>query len=227
MLKWILAFAFVNLNFANASEGGGATGADDGGQGVICLQFSRIGRMVNTIESLDLFEMRAISGKMRGPSPNIMYNPTDRSEEVFKLLQRRKCLVSEILGTDHQLLQYFEAASGMKPVIVEDPPLPTNDSGDLQIKLPGSCEVVQIASRSRASKVVKIHTDFAYMEDIDIAAVLMHEALHGFFTEKRSNLVVRQAVGYIFADRKFQLRNQDVFLELISTKRPVDPKRFR
>jgi hypothetical protein len=229
MLKLLVLSLFLLLNLDNAfAGGGGATGADDGGQGVICVHFSRNGgRFVNTLQSLDLFEMRAISGEMKKVWAHIDYNQPYREDEIRELLEEGRETVSRILGNAHPLIGFFNRAIQLKPMLTNEPPGLTNDFGKIQTKIHGDCFVVQVASRSRKSKIVKLHTDFAYMPDIDVAAILLHETLHEYFTEKDSNLVVRQTVGFIFADREFQIRNRDLFIELINTKTAIDPKRFK
>ncbi len=227
-----ISLLLITALSCSAFAGGEGSGADDGGQGVVCAVFTNRQPDHFTVETLDLYEARSLYGPFWAfPKPQWDYDIAPGKRKLaYRLLDRKIEFVSSLLKQSHTFVRMAENASNLRPVEIEFPGelLPTQDSGRLNTKLRSGCEIVQLAVRSRTSNIIRLDMDYArVLLPIDLAAIFLHEALHEYFDEKKSNLVVRQAVMYVLASREFQMRNRDVFVELVETKRAVDPRRFR
>jgi hypothetical protein len=212
----------------SVAKGGGSTSGDDGGQGVVCESIRPDAiRYSITVETLDLHEFSFLYESVRGhPSyyesiPALGWQP----EHAERILISAKKRIQDLIGP-HGILDYFDKAQNLYPIISYDPLGPTHDSGKVFLRDPGKCTVVQLGVRKGSQ--VFLDNDYGQMlGDRDVAAILLHETLHEYFHDHGANLVVRQAVGFIFSTREFQERNKAVFLNLINSKRAVDPKSFQ
>jgi hypothetical protein len=220
MMKILILVSLLISQFALA--GGEGTSADDGGQAVFCKNIGR--NRDQFVKTLDLFEARALYGSGWGREHHFtgfLHGSWIREPAVNRILGHLKLKLMKRIGADHEILKYFEIARTFTPVI-SDEVAETNDIGQLQVQIPYNCKVVQLAVRRRFSNEILIHNDFAQaLGNTDVAAILLHEALHGYFNDQGSNLVVRQAIGYIFASSEFQKRNIVAFNQLLKTKQPV------
>jgi hypothetical protein len=220
-----LAFVFFAQN---SFAGGEGTTVGDGGQGILCDRYSaHSNSFVETVELLDFYEARRLyRSAWREPTlDKTIFVNWSYSRSACRILGERKKSVN-FISIDTAFLNKFDEACSLE-LTTSFKELPfTEDTGPLLTPLERQCEVVQLAVHSRSGKVYLNRSYAELLDDQHVAALLLHEVLHGYFTEKESNLVVRQVIAYVFADRKFQSRNRRAFLELLQSRKAVEPSRF-
>jgi hypothetical protein len=226
----IFVISFL-LSFSAFARGGGGASGDDGGQGVLCWRRSGLEVPYDyTVQTLDLYEARALFGRDWGfPKVSANLNPDNYSTpNPNSVLKEKRNRLALILGPTHPFLSMFDRAKVIKLDVSDDDLPVTRDEGSLQTQLLRNCELVQLGVHRELDNSVVINSDYSqFLNEWDIAALVLHEALHSYFVHKKSNLVVRQAIGYIFGTREFQVRNAEIFREMLRTGQSVDPKRFR
>jgi hypothetical protein len=215
--------------------GGGSTTGEDGGHGVLChvrtpLYEDPYAFRDYSLETLDLFEARSKFKAMRLKKDKQL---------VFDLPQREVSIqVCKVLDSRfHNLMKFSKNISVMGTVFHEacemrfswaDIEL-THDHGLVQTKIPRYCKLVQLGVTKRKDSERKVILDrdlTEWLEVEQLAALALHESLHGYFDETRSTLAVRQMVMFAFANQKFLRANVNLLEQLIDQRKPIDPLTF-
>lgn len=200
---------FVLLLFlsVNAFAHGGSGTIGDGGHGVKCSDGS--------VQLLDLFEARSSFASS--------WSKKVDSKNYQQILEEKKHRLASILQ-DEPILAAFDKAIRTKIRIEPSKFKTTVDYRPLQVEIPANCKIVQIGFHRWIKNFGAIIFDELYLNGLsqeDLAALLLHEQLHGYFTDTNKTLIVRQLIGYIFADEEFQSRNKDAFLNAIFYETPA------
>jgi hypothetical protein len=193
-----LALMLASTAFAN---GGGVTG-EDGGHGVLCQARSQhLGSQYDyTLEVLDLFEARRQKpGSHPHVIPNFVYG-SFRANMVCRILEIKQKLLSK-RGMTQKIARAFDQACELayKIEIVDDA-IPTHDAGAVLTEIPRHCKIVQLANRVETVRGERFYLDreySGYLNEIDVAALLLHESLHKYSTAPTTR-PIRKFVGSVF-----------------------------
>jgi hypothetical protein len=105
----------------------------------------------------------------------------------------------------------------------------TNDHRLDRSSLPRRCEVVQIGInvRTKNHREIKLSRDHLEWLTVDqLAALALHENLHGYFDEGLSTLAVRQMVMFAFSKHSFLKSNTGPLNQLIELRKPINQSRI-
>lgn len=226
--------SFLIIVFSIVVQAQGSTGADDGGNGVICrnaYESARSDVRFNyTVEFLDLYESRRLfRSKPRVErlkfgaetlTPGAQY-------EVCAVLRSRAFAMRDFINQYPELTDVFDKSCVLaKNVKLRDKLSETRGYGEIMWPVSKDCRIIQLASRN-SNSVVNIHEGYAeYLSTTDMAALLLHESLHEVFENQTSNLAVRQMVMFVFAPKRFRELNWHLAEELLRARQPVSTGRW-
>ena len=215
MLKVVFGFLlFTSVSFAE----GGATTAGDGGQGVICKakNFSSRNQIgySHTVELLDLFEARR---QFSDESWSFSNSVVGRQDFYFRNFKNSVCKILSSkqrrlkrLGYQADTLKAFEEACDLADRMRFKSKIPiTADFGQVAVPLPSNCQIFQLGYRVKVNghDEVWINETLAqYLNESELAAILLHEALHPYLNESNLNSGVRKFVALAFAPHKLQVK---------------------
>ncbi len=211
----------------------GTTTAEDGGHGVLCSGVYRGSDDRNLtpfkLELLDFYEARNAYGAMPRDRGHLVLSLADvrnLNSHVCVVLRNRMRRMERILGQSTEVANAFRSACGLAYRVkwvgtIES----TQDQGNLAIKLPKNCEIVQIGKRHNG-RVILNDQMLPGMTVNDIGGLLLHESSHPYFDGNKSTLAVRQFVMFAFARESFLRKNRHLLEQLIQTRRPIEPARF-
>jgi hypothetical protein len=192
--------------FSLTALAAGGAGAGDGGHAIICEEGIQGGPLANyTVNLLDLLELKLINKKFHGskyPLPTAHSDWEIPRKQICGILAVQKAKASSVPELDQRLLSAFDKACELAHSAQQDYNIPrTYDHGPLRHKLPWNCELIQVAIRqkSNAGEVVKVNPDYAqYLDDQELAALLLHEALH-WYIDDENTLRIREYVSFVFS----------------------------
>jgi hypothetical protein len=200
----------------------GSTSVVGGGQGVSCR--SGLG---SDLEVLDLFEARERYGSLSwdriDSTFDVEYYVNGRSEKrICEVLQTAKLQTQKYLSLDQDVSLAFDRACSLSARVKFSNELVfTRDAGET-VPILSDCRFVQFGNYQNGEvtirKSLNLHT-------IDVAAFLLHEALHPVFAGP-TTVAIRQFVMFALADESFQRENYIPAQEIVRTKLPVNPNRF-
>ncbi len=235
-MKLKLTLVLLTLLFVSpAFSDGGATTGEDGGHGVLCrIRTSQVeSREVfrdYSLETLDLFEARTKYHALRSYRSQSLVFELSRNEtqtRVCHILSARLKRLKKFASEVSVLSDAFSLACGMRFSLEEI--TTTHDHGQIHAKLPRYCKVVQIGLTKwvGGSREVVLSRDLKEWLNVhQLAALVLHESLHGYFVRSHSTLAVRQMVMFAFAKGEFLKANASLLSELVDQRKPIDPAKI-
>jgi hypothetical protein len=224
---------FASCFFPVMAHAQGSTGAGDGGTGVFCPggrdDMRSSAWFENRLETLDLYESRRMFQSMpKIDRLQLRDNALDINTqvEICHILRAREFAVQDLEKDFPELRGVFKEACELTSSVTLGDQLPSvKGIGELMWPIEKGCKVVQVAARS--GSLVILQRDYAeYLPTTDLAALLLHESLHGIFKFQSSSLAVRQLNLIVFAPKYFRERNLDLAREILRTRQPVAKSRF-
>jgi hypothetical protein len=213
------AMCFSSTAFAFA----GGTGVSDGGHGVVCGTDAH--KTVQLLDSLEAQTQNGISKAQLEQSVGPYGGPfIQRFEAASEIILGR---AAEALGAEHpfvgNLREQLRLIETVYPVsmLIFSEVRQTYDYGQLQVKVDPTCAIVQLAVRTEGRATTQLVTNVEYwskLSEFDQYALLVHEALHAWFTPEVSTSAVRQANAFLLSTPEFRSQYRDVFKALVETK---------
>jgi hypothetical protein len=224
MIKALL----VTLLFPACVFAQGSTTVGDGGKGVVCKQSFAGKKAVQyyryNLQLLDLYEGRHYHSQILHDEPivGIDWLKTETANRVCQILNSSHRRLQKLQLTNAELDQAFEQACSLSLSVRIKLDIPrTEDHGRIAAPLPKYCKIVQLGYRLPNGEIWIARNESEYLSHLDLAALLLHEALHPVFKQKSEKLALRQFVMFSFARPAFQKRNTDLASVLLSQRRQV------
>jgi hypothetical protein len=231
---FILSVLIAQFAFA----GDGSTSVKDGGHGILCrkpnLSFHPAGSAFEyNLDLLDFFEGPSLFARFNDQASEI----TDETigskyfaSNVCNELLSRKRQVEKYLKRSRISNAFSEACRLASTAKFQRHLAETEDFGPALKRPQMHCKLVQIAVRSLNKGVEQVLIDDSLASMLtfsESAALLLHEALHKYFSPEENTQAVRQTVVYIFAEGGYQKQNRELISRVIQTGLPASPTEFR
>ena len=177
----MIGFLISITSITAVAKEGGVT-VEGGGHGVACVRKIAFGQTV-TVELLDMYEYRRINNiRLRAHDEDSVDASWTVPARICRLLMEKKVEAIRKYGSSASVLQAFDKACKLVDLVRREEFIrDTFDWGSLRVPLEKECQLIQIANRSVGSsgEIVRIdHTAAQYLTHVDLAALLLHEALH-------------------------------------------------
>lgn len=224
MIKFVLTLLFVPaMAFA---QGSGSVG--DGGGGVACKN-SGAGEASHykyTIRFLDFYELGGYHNQnQRDQIVGTDWLSPETTKSVRGYLLRAMSKTMKVLSLNVQMRSAFDVAYYLAEEVRIVPTIPRADNFvPKSMKLPSHCRFIQLGYRY-GDQILVARNESEYLNHMDLAGLLLHEALHSVFEGAEAKPALRQFVGFAFANPEFQKRNAKQATQLLSTHRPVQFKK--
>lgn len=218
-MKIQISFLTLMMLTFSVYAGAGANGSG-GGMGVVC---KNLDGTIKSVELLDLWEARVIYSRNPIPSNDSVEDQIENHLQNFKnSIYAAEMCVGNGGGHDYcdgvqgpealyQMLK-FETDRFLAPNLPQVRRLKgaklkkTNDS--FEVVTPSNCEIEQLVRYKDTTYGghILINQDLVdYMDDLNEAALYMHEALYAFLRPgEKSSLRVRRAIGLSFFGHRFK-----------------------
>ncbi len=202
-MKKFFVVGLLLLSIQANAEGG--VSGHDGGHGVVCEVFSQGLKSKYTVQLLDLFEQASLDqshSKLKVQSGGIT-SIRNLPRVTCKLLAEKQAVAEKLFGHHRELFAFNKACSLVKAIKLTDYIYETEDYGYLRASLPKACKLVQIANRMVTPNGESISIDYRianYLGSRDLAALLLHEALHEY-RGGQTTIEVRKYVGAVFSEK--------------------------
>lgn len=225
MIRLFVLFLMIAPFTPHALAKGGATGAGDGGHGVLCKTWfkSPHGSTEDaTVTLLDLFEANRLHGDHFWPSTDSseMFTwPIDQSvaNQVCGELNARRKRFQKSTGINLQA--EFDRACGVAQKMQARDSLPeTKDFGRLRVAIPKNCELIQIGVFYPNADNPRIFIDrmaAVVMNASQLSALAFHEVMHMRIRDHGSTEDLRSVVAYAFADTAYQQEHRAEVIRIL------------
>ncbi len=220
-IRFVCALIFVSTLSSVAYPEGGTSGGD-GGHGVLCdRKLSAPNRF--SLELLDLYEARRLYPRDFSPVEPILGPARGGDLEYIKMrryLSNALEVLEGELGRTHEVVQRLRTSKDAFESRYEISR--SNDHLPFLTDLGANCNIIQLALSVSYETVIADRFYTLALPDLDLAALHVHERLHGYFRSSSGTHAVRQLVTYTFASKQFRNRNRRLFHKLVRTRSVLD-----